>query len=164
MKKLLFLLFATLAFTVTHAQYPTDGSFARSGSGDSLKTYINSIYPSTGRSLVYDGQKIRRINRGVAQTLSRLDSTSINRKVLRGTRTVDFASQGTLTSADSTTTITGAALGDFVIVSSSAAPAAGVIYTGHVSATDTVAVRFNNYTSGSVNPSSITFKILVIPQ
>jgi hypothetical protein len=84
-------------------------------------------------------------------------------KILWETATVDFASSLTLTSDDSADiTVTGAALGDPVILGGGTAPAANTCYTAHVTAADTVKVRFNNYSGSTVNPASQTFTVGVI--
>lgn len=81
---------------------------------------------------------------------------------LSGSGTLDFPSTSTLTSEDLTITVTGAAVGDPVTVG---APNGSVLsnscYTAWVSATNTVTVRFNNYSIGSQDPASGTFKIRV---
>jgi hypothetical protein len=82
---------------------------------------------------------------------------------LQATDTIDFGNQATATSADSTVTVVGAALGDPVSVSvlTAAVNVANTCFTAFVSATDTVTIRFNNYSAGSVNPASGVFKVKV---
>jgi hypothetical protein len=80
---------------------------------------------------------------------------------LKGSATLDFGSTSAQTSADLTITVTGAAVGDIVIVGNPSADA-NSCYTAWVSATNTVTVRFNNYSSGSIDPASGTFKVYVI--
>lgn len=81
---------------------------------------------------------------------------------LTGSATLDFPSTTTLLSADLTITVTGAADGDVVSLGvPNAAVNANTCYTAWVSATNTVTVRFNNYSSGTVNPASGTFKVFV---
>ena len=60
-------------------------------------------------------------------------------------------------------TTTGAALGDFVLVS---APydMQGILATGYVSATNTVKIRIQNETVGTINLASGTWKVRVIKQ
>lgn len=81
---------------------------------------------------------------------------------LTGSATLDFASTTTGLSADLTITVTGAADGDVVSLGvPNAAVVANSSYTAWVSATDTVTVRFNNYSSGTIDPASATFKVEV---
>jgi len=81
---------------------------------------------------------------------------------LTGSATLDFPSTTTLLSADLTITVTGAADGDVVSLGvPNAAVNANTSYSAWVSAANTVTVRFNNYSSGTVNPASALFKVFV---
>jgi hypothetical protein len=83
-------------------------------------------------------------------------------KVLINTSTLDFGSTSAQSSADLTITVTGAADGDMVSLGvANAATLTNSCYTAWVSAADTVTVRFNNYSSGSQDPASATFKVQV---
>lgn len=83
-------------------------------------------------------------------------------KVLINTATLDFGSTSAQSSADLTITVTGAADGDMVSLGvANAATLTNSSYTAWVSAADTVTVRFNNYSSGSQDPASATFKVQV---
>jgi hypothetical protein len=75
---------------------------------------------------------------------------------------IDFASSLTLTSDESAVTVTGAKLGDPVILGQVTAPASNTMYSAHVSAANTVQVRFNNYSAGTINPGSQVFNVGVI--
>ena len=81
---------------------------------------------------------------------------------LTGSATLNFPSTTTLLSADLTITVTGAADGDVVSLGvPNAAVNANTCYTAWVSAANTVTVRFNNYSSGTVDPVSGLFKVFV---
>lgn len=81
---------------------------------------------------------------------------------LTGSATLNFPSTTTLLSADLTISVTGAADGDVVSLGvPNAAVNANTCYTAWVSAANTVTVRFNNYSSGTVDPASATFKVFV---
>jgi hypothetical protein len=95
------------------------------------------------------------------KTFTLPDASGTIATILTGTATLDFPSTNTLLSADLTITVTGAAVGDPVALGTPAAPAANTCFTAHVSATDTVTVRFNNYSSGTIDPASGTFKVKV---
>jgi hypothetical protein len=79
-----------------------------------------------------------------------------------GSATLDFGNTSAQNSADLTITVTGAASGDVVSLGvPNASVNANTCFTAWVSATDTVTVRFNNYSSGAIDPASGTFKIKV---
>jgi hypothetical protein len=84
-------------------------------------------------------------------------------KTLTTTASLNFSSTSAQSSADLTITVTGAADGDAVNLG---IPNASVnnnsCYTAWVSAANTVTVRFNNYSSGSVDPASGTFRVSVM--
>jgi hypothetical protein len=83
-------------------------------------------------------------------------------EVINATTTFDPASLSTYNGVTSSAiTVTGAALGDFVIV---AAPydRAGVIADGYVTATNTVKITLFNATGGTVDLASGTWKIKVL--
>ena len=76
-------------------------------------------------------------------------------KILWNIATVDFASTSAQTSTDSTAiTVTGAALGDPVILGSNTTWLANIQYAAFVSAADAVTVRLSNGTSGALDPAS----------
>lgn len=82
--------------------------------------------------------------------------------VINGTTIFDPASLTTYTGATSSAvTVTGAALGDFVLVS---APydQAGVMANGYVSAANTVKISVFNATAGTIDLASGTWKIKVL--
>lgn len=84
-------------------------------------------------------------------------------KVLWARATVDFASTATQVSTDSTgITVTGAALGDPVILGSDTTFLANAVYTAFVSAADTVKVRLSNGTAGALDPASQVFTVGVV--
>lgn len=81
---------------------------------------------------------------------------------LSGSATLDFASTAAGASSELTITVTGAADGDVVSIGvPNASSNANSCFTARVSATNTVTVKFNNYSSGSIDPASGTFKIKV---
>jgi hypothetical protein len=81
---------------------------------------------------------------------------------LTGSATLDFASTNAQNSRDLTIAVTGAADGDVVSLGvSNAAVNANTSYSAWVSAAGIVTVRFNNYSSSSVDPASGSFKVFV---
>ncbi|WP_353265806.1 hypothetical protein [Gemmatimonas sp.] len=83
--------------------------------------------------------------------------------ILTATSTIDFTSISANTTADSSgITVTGAAVGDAVIVGVPATLAAGLVVTGYVSAADTVKVRAANVTGSAIDPASGSFRVVVV--
>lgn len=84
-------------------------------------------------------------------------------KQLTGSGTIDFTSVSANGELTSNITVTGAADGDKVVLGwTNAAESAGIIYTAHVSATNTVTVKASNITLSPIDPGSGTFKVSVI--
>lgn len=76
--------------------------------------------------------------------------------------TLDFPSTNAQTSSDLTVTVTGAVLSDVVSLGvPNGAVNANSNFSAWVSDTDIVTVRFNNYSSASINPISGVFKVFV---
>jgi hypothetical protein len=90
------------------------------------------------------------------------DGSKTITKVLSGSASLNFGSIGAAAQADLTITVTGAAVGDEVIMALPAAPAAGLVFNAFVSATDTVTVRASNITAAPVDPDAATYGVIVI--
>jgi hypothetical protein len=84
-------------------------------------------------------------------------------KVLNGSATYDPPSLADAAGATTTVTVTGAALGDFALASFSL-DLQGISVTAYVSATDTVSVRFQNESGGTLDLSSGTLRARVWKQ
>lgn len=82
-------------------------------------------------------------------------------QALTGSATLDFASTLTQAGTDLTITVTGAAVGDPVSLGPPAALLSASLYTAWVSSANTVSVRFNNYSAGTLDPASGTFNVVV---
>lgn len=79
------------------------------------------------------------------------------------TAALDFGSTAAQSSTDLTITLTGAAIGDIVLLgAANASVLADSNFSAWVSATNTITVRFNNYSAGALDPASGTFKVTVI--
>jgi hypothetical protein len=99
----------------------------------------------------------------VAATSIKVTSTgTAMTKLLSATATLDFPNILTLASADLTITVTGAAVGDAVHIGLPAAPQAGLVFQGFVSAANTVTIRAHNYTAGALNAASATYRAVVV--
>ena len=78
-----------------------------------------------------------------------------------GSETKDFGSLADKAEAVEDVTVTGAALGDFVLVSCSIDTADGTL-TGTVTSADTVEIVLANNTGSGLNLGSATFKAIVL--
>lgn len=140
---------------------PTAALHLRAGTatasiGAPLKFTSGTVLTTAENGAVeYDGTNYFASSGGVRYTLA---------KTLTTTATLDLGSAAPGNSADATVTVTGAADGDIVMVAAPNALATvnGVSYTGFVSAANTVTVRLNNYSTGSVDPASATFRVSVL--
>jgi len=86
-------------------------------------------------------------------------------KILKGTVTVNLASIALAAVADNTVTLTGAAVGDTLIVNApaSAQEAGLVVAQAWVSATDTIKIRVHNAAgTDPLDPASVTFNYCLI--
>lgn len=81
--------------------------------------------------------------------------------VLSGSATFNPASSADGAGATTTVTVTGADLGDFVTGVSFTLDLAGISVTAWVSAADTVSVRFQNESGGTLDLASGTLRALV---
>jgi len=77
------------------------------------------------------------------------------------TATLDFGATGAQSQSALTVSVPGARSGDAVQVSP-ATDVSGIIFTGVVTAKDTVTVYAKNFSSGSINPASQIFRIIVL--
>lgn len=88
--------------------------------------------------------------------------TGMGRFYASVTATLDFPNTAAQTSSDLTVTVTGALDGDEVTLT---VPAVSMLasscYNAWVSASDTVTVRFNNYSAGALDPASGDFVVVV---
>ena len=87
--------------------------------------------------------------------------TELPTQVLTASATLDFASIAAVASEDKTIAVAGAAVGDSVALGLPAAPAAGIVFNGFVSAADTVTVRATNITASAVDPASADYTAMV---
>lgn len=82
---------------------------------------------------------------------------------LVGSAVYDPASLADGVGATTTVTVTGAALGDFVTGLSFSLDLQGITMTAYVSAANTVAVRFQNESGGTLDLASGTIRVRVSP-
>lgn len=81
---------------------------------------------------------------------------------LAATAALNFGSISAAASVDLTITVPGAAVTDSVALGLPAAPTAGIVFNGFVSAAGTVTVRATNITASPVDPASATYRATVI--
>lgn len=99
----------------------------------------------------------------IGQTSVQIGGGAGVKAVLSTTATLDFSSTSAQSYSTRTLTLTGARDGDTVIVTPpNASVPNGGTFNAWVSADDTVSVRFHNYTSGSLDPASGSFRVTVI--
>lgn len=79
------------------------------------------------------------------------------------TLTYDFGLIGAQSQATTTLTLTGARVGDAVMVRPTTA-VNGIIVDGTVTANDTITVRAVNYSTGGIDPASQVYRVIVFQQ
>lgn len=97
-------------------------------------------------------QYIQQFNTGSPNKIARLLSVAA---------TLDFPLIGVGAVATLNVTATGAAIGDYVTVCPPASLEAGLVYSGFVSAADTVTIRVLNGSGAGVDPVSASWKVLI---
>jgi hypothetical protein len=85
------------------------------------------------------------------------------RRSYYATLTHDFGNINAQTEATQTVTVSGAVVGDVVIVRPTTA-VNGIIMDGTVTAANTVTVRAVNYSSGAIDPASQIYTVIVFQQ
>ena len=83
-------------------------------------------------------------------------------KVLSASASLNFPSINAAAQADLTITVTGAAVGDEVIMALPSGPAAGLVFNAFVSADNTVTIRASNITASPVDAGAATYGVIVI--
>jgi hypothetical protein len=101
--------------------------------------------------------RLSRTDKGMLRALFQAIRTAF----LFGSATFDAASLIDAAGATTTVTVTGAALGDFVMVSHGV-DLQGISVTAWVSAANTVSVRFQNESGGTLDLASTTLRAMVL--
>lgn len=86
----------------------------------------------------------------------------LDTQILRASQVIDYGSIAAGASEDQTITVTGAAVGDPVIIGLPSAIETGLVFTAFVSASNTVTLRASNITGSPINPASATFNAMVL--
>jgi hypothetical protein len=137
------------------AQLHIGAGYATANNGAPLKftAGTNLTTPENG-AVEYDGTNYFVTSGSTRYTLA---------KTLTTTASLNFGTTVTNTSSDLTVTVTGAALNDVVLLGvPNSAVNNNSSFSAWVSAANTVKVRFNNYSSASINPGVGTFRITVL--
>lgn len=100
---------------------------------------------------------------GTNESIAAGGVTYILAKTLTNTASLDFPNTAAQNSSDLTITVTGAAVGDVVLLGvDNASVNANSCYTAFVSAANTVTVRFNNYSAAAIDPAAGTFRVSIV--
>ena len=113
-------------------------------------TFSGPVRSENGFQIISINQTTGTVTTGATLTKIRTASASLN-----------FPSISAASQADLTITVTGAAVGDEVVMALPAAPAAGIVFNAFVSATNTVTIRATNVTASPVDPAAATYSVLV---
>lgn len=100
-----------------------------------------------------------RARNALRAALTKLDAAA--GKVLTGSKTFDFPSVAAAAETTTTVTVTGAALGDFVVGVALGVSAGGLALSGYVSAANTVTVVARNNTGAAIDLASTTLSVRV---
>lgn len=124
------------------------------GTGIAVQPGMLASLVCDGTNIVQDYEQLSGIVIGSAgNTLSRMFNVS---------STLDFGSISAQSSADLTITVTGAQVGDSVVLGLPSSPTAGIVFNAFVSAADTVTVRAHNYTGSPIDPASASYAVTVL--
>lgn len=117
--------------------------------------------PPTSNDFTIEGDRIK-LSGGANNWLQQvwLCLSGLKRSI-NATKVFDFGSISAQSQSSTTAAVTKAAQGDAVIVTP-LVDTSGIIYSGVVTAADTVTIYAKNFTSGAINPASTTFRIVVI--
>lgn len=131
----------------------TSTSIFQTGAQSSVITYtLPTSLPATAASGTSMGN-------GVMQTTAAGTMSWRNSGTASGA--LDFASTVDGATDDQTIALTGAAVGDLVVLGTPT-PAAGTWYQAWVSAADTVTIRLHNESGAAVDPAGATFNVMVM--
>ena len=83
-------------------------------------------------------------------------------KIITNTATLNYASIASNATATLTITVTGAVVGDMVIITPPSTLEDGLIYCGGVTVADTVCIRVHNTSGGAIDPASATWRATAI--
>lgn len=94
-------------------------------------------------------------------TRARRQFQDVFTEILAASATIDVASLADAAGATSTITVPGVALGDIVLGVSHSVSTQGITVTADVTAANTVSVRFQNESGGTLDLASATTRVIV---
>lgn len=142
-----------------------DNGITFQGNGPAINATGGSLYLNYAGGaagvIIWDGQggnghEILRTD-PVAHAIRIAGGTNIKRH-LSSAGSLTFGSVAAGSTVDRTLTVTGAAIGDSVVVTPSGTMEAGIIWSGYVSAADTITIRLANVTGKWITPVSRSFR------
>lgn len=111
-------------------------------------------------TLPFDDKELRTLFNAILADLAAVRGSVSG--ILTGSATFDAGSLADGVGETTTVTVTGAALGDFAVVSLGVSTQ-GITVTANVTAANTVTVRLQNETTGVIDLASTTLRALVFP-
>lgn len=143
-------------WTALLAQQPFLPLFRNNATAGTVRTSLSAIAQAANR--FYAGPAS---GAAAAPTFRALTGNDLS--ALWGQADLDFPNTAAQSSSDLFIAVAGAASGDVVLLGiPGVAIADNTCYTAFVSTSDQVRIRFNNYSSGAVNPASGIFTVAVI--
>lgn len=151
--------------TVLRGLFPTPGLVERfnldlANADPSVSTIIRETISGNNGTTSGSCEQVYPIKQLNVSRLA-VGAATILAKLLSATAILDFGSINAAASADLTITVTGALVGDSVSIGLPAAPDAGIVFFGFVSAANTVTLRAINITGSPVDPASATYRATV---
>jgi hypothetical protein len=146
------------------------GSSALAAAGQIPIGQTGGVYTNTtlsGDATITSGGVVALKNTGTAGSYYKVTTDAQGRvtagtALLTGSATLDFPSTAAQSSSELTITVSGASDGDVVSIGvPNASSNANSCYTARVSATNTVTVKFNNYSAAAIDPASGVFKVTI---
>lgn len=108
---------------------------------------------------------LMKVTTGTGVVSTAVPGTDYPKLPLHASASLNFPSIGAANTADAdeelTISVTGAVVGDGVVLGPPATLDAGLSATGYVSAADTVTIRLANHTNGAINPAAATWHVYV---
>lgn len=124
------------------------------------KGFLSARLTTTQRNAIVSPAPMLQVSNITTNTNDTYDGVrwTSGAKILKGSATLDFPSTPAQSSSELTIVISGAVVGDAVIVGTEV-DNPNSSFTARVSAADTVSVKFNNYSTAAIDPASGVFNV-----